>query len=499
MTSKAPSTSGAPAVPPTCASSVARPLARVSGATASTAARVKSPFTARSKARPSANGTRPSTARTPPARSRGRPASRLSSAASARAASPGRSIPRVVRRRPATLASSAVPSTRKGSVVHSTRRRRPLAASPSPAKRNRPGSRSARSRATVPSTSIVASGSRPAVSASRRACAGRRATSISRCTGQSPRISPVPFRKAASADRPSSSSRRPSVRASKASAGSGARSKVASPSVACASPEGVSVVPPSETSARQRAAEAAQRLGQERQPRPVEAGGGGLRLERARRRVEPARALDPAAGHLGGEALHRDAAALARRRQRDRDRLAGLPGAVVEHDPRVEVGPRARRLARALDAQRPRDRPAALDPGEGERRREVERLDLAAQVPLAGVREDRHRTGERHLAGARADDERREREPARRVAGLGLDGVRVAAGDEVLAAQGGARLRARRRARQVALGEERPRVRLGQARLLSEVGEQGVDRREGERRPPRAAHRAVARRAPRPP
>ena len=44
-----------------------RPPAWLSGATASTAARAKSPFTARSKVRPSARGTRPSTVRTPPA------------------------------------------------------------------------------------------------------------------------------------------------------------------------------------------------------------------------------------------------------------------------------------------------------------------------------------------------------------------------------------------------------------------------------------------------
>ena len=93
------------------------------------------------RSRPSPRGRRRAPRRTGRGRRRrgrrrsapGRAAALSASAASARAAAPGRSIPRVVRRRPATLASSAVPSTRKGSVLHSTRRRRPLAASPSPA------------------------------------------------------------------------------------------------------------------------------------------------------------------------------------------------------------------------------------------------------------------------------------------------------------------------------------------------------------------------------
>ena len=192
-----------------------------------------------------------------------------------------------------------------------------------------------------------------------------------------------------------------------------------------------------------------------------------------------------------GEALYRHAASVARRRQRDRHRLARGLAILGEHDPRVEVGPRPWRVARALDPQRARGRAVALDPGEGEGGGEVQRRDLAPQVPLAGLREDRDRAGERRLSEAGADDERRELEPASRVARLCLEGVGAALDGEALARHGGARFRARGGARQVALREERPRVRLRQARRRPEVGEQGVHRREGQRRAPRSAHRTV--------
>ena len=114
-----------------------------------------------------------------------------------------------------------------------------------------------------------------------------------------------------------------------------------------------------------------------------------------------------------------------------------------------------------------------------------------AQVPVPGVGEDRGRADERRLAEAGADRQRREREPARRVARLRLDGVGAAADGEVLAPQSGAVLRARHGARHLAFGGERPRVRLGQPRLRPEVGEQRVHRGERQRRSPRAAHSAI--------
>ena len=150
-----------------------------------------------------------------------------------------------------------------------------------------------------------------------------------------------------------------------------------------------------------------------------------------------------------------------------------------------------RRVARALDPQRPGGGALSLDPRESERGSEVERLDLAAQVPLPGVSRGRHRPGDRRPSLPRAQEQGLELDAARRVPHLRLERVRVAAGGEVVSPDARARLRARRVARDLALGHERPRVRPVHARRRPEIGREGVHRGERQRRAPRAVHEAL--------
>ena len=464
-TPKVPSRSGAATVPPTCAWSEKRPPAWLLGAIASIAASAKSPFTARSKVRPSAKGTRPSTVRTPPAGAGGRGA-----------LAPLRGLrPRL---RPRRRAGSLLRACRQAQAgdVRLLGGSLDLEGIDAPLEALQAAARGE----ALPGVAQAPGVAQGQVENDRSPCLERR----SRLPPGRHRVEqrlrrqpgdvdlhadgPVALELARALQEgglagPSPELDLPAVRArveGERGQGRAVEGRLAQRRVRLA--RGRFGRPPERHVGRQRAAEAAQRCGQERQPRPGEALGVGPGLEHARLRVEAARALDPAAGRLGGQPIHLDVASVARGGQRDRDRLAGGPADFVEHDPRVEGDPPPRRVARPLDAQRPRGGPVALEPGEGERGREVQRFDLASQVPLAGVGENRDRAGERGLSETGADQERREREPARRVVRLRLERVGVAVDGEVVRAQRALVHQARHGARQLALRDERPRVRLGE-------------------------------------
>jgi hypothetical protein len=236
----------------------------------------------------------------------------------------------------------------------------------------------------------------------------------------------------------------------------------------------------------ERAVEAAERLGDQRQPRPREAARRRLRLDAPALPVPPARAQDTPPGQLRLEALHDHARPFARGRERDRGRLLAV--ARREGEPGREVRAGHGGVPRPLDAESARDRAVALEPERHEERRQPERLGLAPQVPRAGVRERGERSGDGRLSRRGPQDERREREPSPRVAHRPLERVGLAVEGEPLGPHLRVDLRRRGAPRHLARRDELARPGLRPPALGAEVREQGIDRLERQPRAPRAPY-----------
>jgi hypothetical protein len=175
--------------------------------------------------------------------------------------------------------------------------------------------------------------------------------------------------------------------------------------------------------------------GKEGETRPLERLGSGLGLDRAQGRIEASRGLDAPAGELGLHPLDRHLSSAARDLEDQRDRVVGRYLAIGSAERRraAQRGAGGRLPPRSRDPNRAREWTVSIQAGEGEDGCDVERVDLADEVPLSALGERRHCAAHRSPAGPRAQDEGGERQPAAVVAGIGLERQRSTAKGERVA------------------------------------------------------------------
>ena len=240
----------------------------------------------------------------------------------------------------------------------------------------------------------------------------------------------------------------------------------------------------------ERSGDAARRERHERQALPGEAARLEIRGDGARRRVVAAGAGDAPAGELRLEPLELDAPAHALAVDLEHD--AVLPRGSAGP---LQVGVRAQRdacarlVARAGDGEGAGRGAIPLEAGEVERRSDVERVDLAREIPLVR-RGQRHLARERRLSPAAAQHERSDGQASALIERLGLQADRVPVHGEVLAAQARRDLGSGRRSLDLALHTQPAREvgsLHGAAEVRHELGHGGERHLGG----PAAADRAV--------